>query len=158
MVFSIAELTRVLLRRWRFRFVVFEVRMWFFIEWPRLIFPELVSLKRFFAPRCDFCLGTAFVLRPPEGFALLRWRLIGCQKIPARRRVPRSSSPKNEARTVELMLPVHADRIRRKGFLDEFFSITLPNPGTNRVAAPCRRALEPSEPKPDERDDNAMPV
>ena len=139
MVFSIDLLTSVLLRRWRFRFVVFEVRMWFFIEWPRLTFPEAVSLKRFFAPRCDFCLGTTFVLCPPEGFALLRRRLIGCQEIPARRRVPQSSSPKNETPVVELKLPVTADRIRRKGFLDELFQYNTPHSGNQ----PGRRAGSP---------------
>ena len=44
-------LTLVLLRRFRFRFCDFLVRMWFFIEWLRRTLPPAVSLKRFAAPR-----------------------------------------------------------------------------------------------------------
>ncbi len=49
--FTIAGLTSVLLRRPRFRFVVFFVKMWLFIERFRFTFPEAVSLNRFLAPR-----------------------------------------------------------------------------------------------------------
>ena len=49
--FAIAGLTRAPFRRCRFRLLSFLVKMWFFIECPRLIFPEAVSLNRFLAPR-----------------------------------------------------------------------------------------------------------
>jgi len=48
---AMAGLTSVLFRRCRLRFVVFDVRMWRFIERFRFTFPEPVSRKRFLAPR-----------------------------------------------------------------------------------------------------------
>src|ERR1017187_5730748 len=45
------------LSSWRLRLVAFEVRMWRFIEWPRLIFPVAVFLKRFAAPLWVFIFG-----------------------------------------------------------------------------------------------------
>ena len=69
---------------------------------------------------------------------------------------------------VELKLPVTADRIRRKGFLDELFQYTIPHSGNQPcrracvtapcVAAPCRRARESLEPRPEARGDRAMPA
>ena len=46
-------------RKPRFRFVLLEVRMWLALAFERFIFPVLVSLKRFAAPRLDFNFGIA---------------------------------------------------------------------------------------------------
>src|ERR1035438_7659852 len=45
------------LSSWRLRLVALEVRMWRFIEWPRLILPVAVFLKRFAAPLWVFIFG-----------------------------------------------------------------------------------------------------
>src|SRR6185295_14614828 len=50
-------------RIWRFRLVLFLVRMWRLYAPPRLMLPEPRMRKRFAAPRLDFILGmTAFLL------------------------------------------------------------------------------------------------
>ena len=64
MAFDISGLTRVLCRSLRFRFRVFFVRMWLFIEWLRFTLPLPVNLNRLLAPRCDFCFGTTSPLGP----------------------------------------------------------------------------------------------
>jgi hypothetical protein len=45
------------LSSWRLRLVALEVKMWRFMEWPRLIFPVAVFLKRFAAPLWVFIFG-----------------------------------------------------------------------------------------------------
>src|ERR1035437_5069885 len=49
--------TKVSVSSWRLRLVALEVRMWRFIEWPRLILPVAVFLKRFAAPLWVFIFG-----------------------------------------------------------------------------------------------------
>src|ERR1022692_1254610 len=49
--------TIVSLSSWRLRLVALEVRMWRFMEWPRLILPVAVFLKRFAAPLWVFIFG-----------------------------------------------------------------------------------------------------
>ena len=70
-VFANAGLTAASLRRWRFRLVVFFVRIWFLRAWRRRTLPVPVRRKRFAAPRWDLSLGTACVspnrdLAPPR--------------------------------------------------------------------------------------------
>ena len=70
-VFANAGLTAASLRRWRFRLVVFFVRIWFLRAWRRRTLPVPVRRKRFAAPRWDLSLGTACVspnrdLGPPR--------------------------------------------------------------------------------------------
>ena len=55
---SKAGLTSVLLRRWRFRFCVFLVRIWFFSACRRRTLPLPVRWKRFAAPRWVLSFGT----------------------------------------------------------------------------------------------------
>src|SRR5437868_14464039 len=54
----------------RFRFGLLCSRLWLFIACRRVSFPVPVSLNRFLAPLCVFCLGIVFVysriLRRPE--------------------------------------------------------------------------------------------
>src|ERR1039458_5198347 len=49
--------TKVSVSSWRLRLVALEVRMWRFMEWPRLILPVAVFLKRFAAPLWVFIFG-----------------------------------------------------------------------------------------------------
>lgn len=59
-----AGLTRTPLRKCRLRLVVFDVKMWRFIDWLRVTLPVPVSLNRFLAPLCDFSFGT--ILPSPD--------------------------------------------------------------------------------------------
>src|ERR1039458_8946039 len=52
--------TKVSVSSWRLRLVALEVRMWRFIEWPRLILPVAVFLKRFAAPLWVFIFGITY--------------------------------------------------------------------------------------------------
>lgn len=70
-LFANAGLTAASLRRWRFRLVVFFVRIWFLRAWRRRTLPVPVKRKRFAAPRWDLSLGTVRVspdrgLPPPR--------------------------------------------------------------------------------------------
>src|SRR5882762_11289116 len=49
--------TRTSTSKYRFRLLVFLVRMWRACEWPRLILPVPVTRKRFAAPLCVFNFG-----------------------------------------------------------------------------------------------------
>ena len=89
-VFANAGLTAASLRRWRFRLVVFFVRIWFLRAWRRRTLPVPVRRKRFAAPRWDLSLGTVCVspgrgLRPPRisinRSAVERTRVTGRGKI-----------------------------------------------------------------------------
>lgn len=60
--------TRVFLRRLRFRFWDFFVRIWLEKAFSRLSRPEPVTLKRFFAPLLDFIFG---ITSSPLGAMLL---------------------------------------------------------------------------------------
>ena len=55
-------LTRCGPRNLRFRFVVFDVKMWLRNAVPRLTLPEPVSVNRFFAPLLLFILGMKLFL------------------------------------------------------------------------------------------------
>ena len=46
----------------RFLLVVFLVKIWRAWEWPRLIFPDAVTLNRLAAPLCVFCFNTTNLL------------------------------------------------------------------------------------------------
>lgn len=50
------------MRRWRFLFVVFDVRIWLRYALERFTFPDAVSLNRFFAPLRVFILGIRIFL------------------------------------------------------------------------------------------------
>jgi hypothetical protein len=52
-----ASETSVIARSLRLVLVSFDVRMWRILDWPRLILPVPVFLKRFAAPLCVFNLG-----------------------------------------------------------------------------------------------------
>ena len=61
---SAADMT-VPLRRWRFRFGCFFVRMWLLNAFRRVTLPVPVNLKRFRAARLLFCLGIVVPFSSP---------------------------------------------------------------------------------------------
>src|SRR5271170_639735 len=57
-----ASETSVLCASLRLVLVSFDVRMWRIFDWPRMILPVPVFLKRLAAPLCVFSLGMGFLL------------------------------------------------------------------------------------------------
>lgn len=108
-VFANAGLTAASLRRWRFRLVVFFVRIWFLRAWRRRTLPVPVRRKRFAAPRWDLSLGTACVSQgrgvlPPrvsiKRSAVERTRLSG-----GKRSLPSNSSYRTQSPTTPKAQP-----------------------------------------------------
>src|SRR5579875_2105542 len=59
-----ASETRALCASLRLVLVSFDVRIWRILDWPRLILPVPVFLKRLAAPRCVFSLGMVYLWSP----------------------------------------------------------------------------------------------
>src|ERR1017187_2353591 len=101
--------TKVSVSSWRLRLVALEVRMWRFIEWPRLILPVAVFLKRFAAPLWVFIFGITSLhyningrTRPAEMYSPQRHREHGedkeCEKVSGQPNLTRNADPSRSRR------------------------------------------------------------
>src|ERR1039458_3774535 len=123
--------TKVSVSSWRLRLVALEVRMWRFMEWPRLILPVAVFLKRFAAPLWVFIFGiTSFHYninartRPVETYSPQRHRgHRGKQKIFGPRNLTRNADPSRSrrirftARLISLLRLLRRGRLRSRSLL-----------------------------------------